>query len=244
MDVNILLANDDGINSEGLRSLCNFASQIGDVTIVAPKREQSGKSHSIDIHNKFEVKKIEYKGAKRAFFVDSTPADCVRFAHEILGHFDMIFSGVNRGLNVGDDISYSGTCGAVFEGFFTRTPSVAFSVTPTSFTPFDKNIETIWEFFLKHELLKKNLLWNVNIPEEVKGIKITQQGGPYYQDYFKTDDGIMYYEVGHSVYTGSDEKLYYDTDAVLRDNYISITPLAGKKTESKVFETLKSLNMQ
>ena len=115
-------------------------------------------------------------------------------------------------------------------------------MTPTSFIPFDRNIETIWRFFLKHELLKKNLLWNVNIPEVVNGIKITEQGGPYYQDYFRTDDGIMYYEVGHSVYTESSKELYYDTDAVLRDNYISITPLAGKKTEKDVFNALKALN--
>lgn len=239
----ILITNDDGIESAGLRVLCDFASTLGEVTVVAPKREQSAKSHSIDIHNRFEIMRREYNGAVDAYAVDSTPADCVRFAFDALNPFDLVLSGVNRGVNIGWDIAYSGTCGAVFESYFFSTPAVAFSVFPSSFSSFSENICRIWAFFEKHRLLERNLLWNVNIPESVEGIRITRQGGPYYQDWFRTDDGRMYYEVGHSVYTPSPSSCRYDTDAVLRDRMISITPLEGGVTENRVFEELKGIGM-
>jgi 5'-nucleotidase len=237
----ILLTNDDGIYSEGLRVLSSWAKTLGDITIAAPEREQSGKSQSIDIHNPFEIRKIDYDGAEAAYSVGSTPADCVRFAFDRLGEFDLVLSGVNRGVNVGGDIGYSGTCGAVFESYFYNTPSVAFSVFPRTFLSFEENAERIWAFFLRHGLLEKNLIWNVNIPDEVRGILITQQGGPYYRDWFRSDDGVMFHEEGHSVYTPSPATLQYDTDAVLRDNMISITPLEGRRSERDVFEALKDI---
>ncbi len=235
----ILITNDDGIESPGLRVLCDFASTLGVVTVAAPKREQSGKSHSIDIHNSFEIRKTEYSGAVEAWSVDSTPADCVRFAFDTLGSFDLVFSGVNNGVNVGWDISYSGTCGAVFESYFFNTPAVAFSVFPSSFRSFTEHADRVWSFMTEKRLLEKNLLWNVNIPDKALSMKITRQGGPYYQDWFRTDDGVMYHEVGHSVYEPSDEAENFDTDAVLRDRTISITPLAGGRTEERVYEEMK-----
>lgn len=239
----VLITNDDGIDSPGLRALCDFASTLGEVTVCAPKREQSGKSHSIDIHNRFEIVKREYEGALAAYSVDSTPADCVRFAFDTLGPFDLVLSGVNNGVNVGWDIAYSGTCGAVFESYFFSTPAVAFSVFPSSFSAFSDHIRAIWEFFGKKRLLEKNLLWNVNIPDGAETMRITRQGGPYYQDWFRTDDGRMYYEVGHSVYKSSPSCLGYDTDAVLRDRTISITPLEGGVTEKRVYEEMKESGM-
>ena len=236
----VLITNDDGIESPGLRVLCDFALTLGSVTVVAPRREQSGKSHSIDIHNPFEIRRTEYSGAEDAWRVDSTPADCVRFAFDTLGSFDLVLSGVNNGVNVGWDISYSGTCGAVFESYFFNTPAVAFSVFPASFSAFTEHVGEIWSFITDNRLLEKNLLWNVNIPDDALSMKITRQGGPYYQDWFRTDDGVMYYEVGHSVYKPSDREQNYDTDAVLRDRVISITPLAGGRTEERVYEELKA----
>ncbi len=235
----ILITNDDGIESAGLRVLCDFASTLGDVTVAAPKREQSGKSHSIDIHNPFEIRRVQYRGAVEAYSVDSTPADCVRFAFDTLSSFDLVLSGVNNGVNVGWDISYSGTCGAVFESYFFNTPAVAFSVFPSSFSAFTRHIGRVWSFITENRLLEKNLLWNVNIPDDAESMKITRQGGPYYQDWFRTDDGVMYYEVGHSVYEPSDAGENFDTDAVLRDRTISITPLSGGRTEERVYGKLK-----
>ena len=112
----ILITNDDGINAKGLLPLAQWAQRLGDVTVIAPKVEQSGKSHGIEIHKAFEVKKVDFAPGIEAYSVDSTPADCVRIA--ILGmkkQFDLVISGINRGLNIGRDTIYSGTVGAIFE---------------------------------------------------------------------------------------------------------------------------------
>ena len=115
----ILITNDDGIQSQGLRIVANWAKKLGDVTVCAPKFEQSGKSHSIDIHNPFEVQKVDYADDVRAYSVDSSPADCVRYGVLALGgEFDLVLSGINRGFNLGVDIVYSGTVGAAFEAAY------------------------------------------------------------------------------------------------------------------------------
>ena len=104
----ILLTNDDGIGAKGISVLANWAKRLGEVTVIAPKSEQSGKSHGINIHSEMEIKAVDFPGAARAFAVDSTPADCVRFALLGLGEkFDLVLSGINCGLNIGTDIVYS-----------------------------------------------------------------------------------------------------------------------------------------
>ncbi|MDY5355805.1 MAG: 5'/3'-nucleotidase SurE, partial [Eubacteriales bacterium] len=124
----ILLTNDDGIGARGIRVLCDFAETLGEVTVVAPKTEQSAKSHGINIHSEMEIKEVDFPGAVRAFAVDSTPADCVRFALLGLGEkFDLVLSGINCGLNIGTDIVYSGTVGAIFEAAAEGVPAVAVS---------------------------------------------------------------------------------------------------------------------
>ena len=124
----ILITNDDGIQSQGLRIVANWAKKLGDVTVCAPKFEQSGKSHSIDIHNPFEVQKVDYADDVRAYSVDSSPADCVRFAtlglHE---SYDLVISGINNGLNLGEDIMYSATAGAISEACTRAIKDLAFA---------------------------------------------------------------------------------------------------------------------
>ena len=113
MAMKICITNDDGIYSEGLQRLVAWARKLGEVHVYAPKVEQSAKSPAVEIHKAFEAKPAAVTGAVKAWAVDSTPADCVRFA--VLGQkerFDLVISGVNRGLNIGQDIMYSGTCSA------------------------------------------------------------------------------------------------------------------------------------
>ena len=113
MAMRICITNDDGIHSEGLLRLVQWAQKLGEVHVYAPKVEQSAKSHAVEIHKPFEAKPAQVPGAVTAWAVDSTPADCVRFA--VLGRherFDLVISGINRGLNIGQDIMYSGTCSA------------------------------------------------------------------------------------------------------------------------------------
>ena len=106
----ILITNDDGIQASALPDLVKWAKKYGEVTVIAPKVEQSAKSHAIEIHKPFRLEPVDLVEGVTAFSLDSTPADCVRYG--ILGRgeqFDLVISGVNRGLNVGVDIIYSGT---------------------------------------------------------------------------------------------------------------------------------------
>jgi len=162
----ILLTNDDGLRAEGLIPLIRWCRKLGEVIPVVPKVEQSGKSHSIEIHEPFEVKKVQLAPDITAWAVDSTPADCVRFA--VLGlkmDFDLLISGVNRGLNIGRDIMYSGTAGAVFEAGSMKIPAIALSTDPASYPCDDRHLDTVYDFFTKHDLMGKHSLYNVNIPK-------------------------------------------------------------------------------
>ena len=127
----ILITNDDGLHASQLVPLIQWAQKLGEVTTVVPKYEQSGKSHGIEIHKPFEVTHVELAPGITAIAVDSTPADCVRYA--ILGmheKFDLVISGINKGLNMGRDIMYSGTVGAVLEAGNLGVQAIAFSTEP------------------------------------------------------------------------------------------------------------------
>mgnify|MGYP002706728029 FL=1 len=182
----ILLTNDDGIGAKGISVLANWAKRLGEVTVIAPKSEQSGKSHGINIHSEMEIKEVDFPGAERAFAVDSTPADCVRFALLGLGEkFDLVLSGINCGLNIGTDIVYSGTVGAIFEAAAEGVPAVAVSTQPDYLDGVGDHLDRVCDFFVKHGLLSHSSLYNVNIPKDAKEILFTRQGGRYYNDTFE-----------------------------------------------------------
>jgi len=233
MAMKICITNDDGICSEGLLRLVNWAQKLGEVYVYAPKVEQSAKSHAVEIHKPFEAKPAVVPGAASAWAVDSTPADCVRFAVTALGErFDLVLSGVNCGYNLGREIIYSGTVGAALEAGMQRTKGVAFS---TGFDTFDgarKHLDTAWDYMQKNALLEKADVWNVNIPQEaVKGIRITRQGGRFFSDEFIRENGMIRSN-GQNVWTPTaDDSL--DTNAVLQHGCISLTPLTTDKTDWK-----------
>ena len=111
----ILIVNDDGIDTLGIRLLATWAKKYGEVTVVAPKVEQSGKSQAIEFVQPVEIKKVPFMEGVTAYSMASTPADCVRFGFVGLNQtYDLVLSGINRGVNVGSDIVYSGTVGAIF----------------------------------------------------------------------------------------------------------------------------------
>ena len=236
----ILITNDDGIGSPALPRLAEWAKQFGEVTVIAPKVEQSGKSHAIDFFRPIEIKKIPFLEGVTAYSMDSTPADCVRFG--VLGlkmKFDLILSGPNRGYNLGRDIVYSGTAGAIFEGARLGIPAVALSTCPDSFEPFFERLDGVKDFFLAHRLLERHSLYNVNVPAEDKGVRITRQGGIYFTDEFVRGENDMYTQEGHMV-DSSHEPLFYDTSAIC-NGYISITPLTNEKTHLPLFEELQGV---
>lgn len=238
----ILVTNDDSITSEVLLPLAKWAKQFGEVTVVVPKYEQSGKSHCIEIHKAFEVKQVPFGDPDiKAYTVDSSPADCVRYAIEGMNlEFDFIISGINRGLNLGVDMLYSGTVGAVFEAACFNIPAIALSTEPGGFEESMAALEEIKEFFIKHDLMKKNSLYNVNIPINHKGIRITRMGGRYFADDFLPQGNDMYLPTGKSVWKDSGD-YSIDTNAALT-GYISILPLTLNRTAMNIFENLKHLN--
>lgn len=236
----ILITNDDGVFAEGIRVLAEWAKTKGQVTVVAPKVEQSGKSHAIDFTRPIEIKKVELMDGVEAYSMDSTPADCIRYA--VLGmkrQYDIIFSGVNRGFNLGKDIVYSGTAGAIFEGGRLGIPGIAFSTQPDTFDGAKKYLDTAYSFIVENGLLDKNMLYNVNIPNTDGQIRITKQGGIYFHDEFKYLGNDIWEQTGYIVSENEgDPEL--DTDSV-RDGFISITPLMSGRTNYAVFEKIKGI---
>ena len=238
----ILVTNDDSITSEVLLPLAKWAKQFGEVTVVVPKYEQSGKSHCIEIHKAFEVKQVPFDDPDiKAYTVDSSPADCVRYAIEGMKlSFDFVISGINRGLNLGIDMLYSGTVGAVFEAACFGLPAVALSTEPGGFEEAMDALEEVKEFFITHGLMKKNSLYNVNIPKNHKGIRITRMGRRYFADDFLPQGNDMFLPTGKSVWKDSGN-YSIDTDAALT-GYISVLPLTLDRTNTDVFIELSLLN--
>ena len=176
-----------------------------------------------------------------AYALDSTPADCVRYA--ILGRklkFDLVISGINRGLNVGMDMLYSGTVAAICEAANLGVPALAFSTTPTYYDQATKHLDMAYNFVVQHNLLEKNLFYNINIPAQPVGIRITRQGGPYFSDDFTLENGMVTPH-GVDVFTpcGCEE---VDTDCVLRCGMISITPLTNCRVNMALYNQLRELN--
>lgn len=236
----ICITNDDGIQGEGLLRLVQWASKLGDVYVFAPKVEQSAKSHAIEIHKAFEVKPARVEGAVKAYAVDSTPADCVRFA--ILGlheQFDLVISGINRGLNIGQDIIYSGTVSAAMEAAALGANALALSTEPDTFDDAVAQLDSIWAFIQANNLYGKAQLWNVNVPLGTTGeMRITRQGGPYFSDDFGHQGNDMYLPLGKDVYAPK-ENSDFDTDCTLRDRCISLSPLTIDRTDWQAFDALK-----
>ncbi len=236
----ILITNDDGIHAEALPHLIRWARTFGEVTCVAPKVEQSGMSQAIDFTRAVEVKEVAIAPDITVWAMDSTPADCVRFAVLGLhGTYDLLLSGINKGYNLGDDIAYSGTVGAIFEGARLGLPGIALSTDRDTLPHALASLDRAWDFLSRHELLAKNSLYNINLPPEPCGISITRQGGMFFSDGFKKLDGDYYIQVGAPVET-DDGDLTVDIDAI-HAGYISVSPLTQKRTMPAAFEALKGI---
>ena len=234
----ILITNDDSVSASQLLPLIKWCSKLGNVTTVVPKFEQSGKSHGIELHRAFEAKQVELEPGITVWTVDSTPADCVRFAVLYLKHsFDLVISGVNRGMNLGSDTMYSGTVGAAFEAANLGIQAIALSTPPEAYHNATVHLDEVFDFIRQHDLLALNDIYNINIPAEPKGIRITRQGGPYYSDDFFPIGDDLYRPRGKSVWVDSHDDTL-DTDAALH-GYISITPMTICKAQMHVYQQLK-----
>ena len=237
----ILITNDDSVSASQLIPLIRFCQGLGEVTTVVPKYEQSGKSHSIELHKPFEVKHTELEPGLWVYTVDSSPADCVRYA--VLGmekEFDLVISGINRGYNLGMGIMYSGTAAAVFEAAAFGLKAIALSTSYKSYEEAPEHLQTVFDFVEKHDLLSIHDIYNINIPPQPKGIRVTRQGGPYYSDLFEHQGNDMYMPIGKCVHEFKND-MTIDADAAIA-GYISVCPLTVNRTDMAVFDKIKGLS--
>jgi len=240
-----LITNDDGIQSEGLRVLKEALSTLGRVAVVAPDREQSTSSHAITLHRPLRVHWLDEEYCA----VDGTPADCVNLSINgiLKTRPKVLVSGINKGENLGDDVTYSGTVSAAIEGTLVGIPSVAISLVARENFKFEAAAsfsKKIVGLVIEHGLPKDTLL-NVNVPnlpeEEIEGVEITRQGKRVYGDAIveKTDPrGKKYYWIGGDV-LGYRHIPGSDFDAISR-NRISVTPLKLDLTDYDAMRTIKT----
>jgi 5'-nucleotidase len=239
----ILVSNDDGVHASGLKKLVGSLRGLGRVVVVAPDQERSAASHSITLHRPLRVERVR----RDVYSVDGTPTDCIMLAiHEILdGTPDLVVSGINHGANLGDDIHYSGTVSAAYEGGIMGIPSMAVSLVGRGKLKLAKAGEVaalIAERVLK-DGLPRGVILNVNVPNisgrDVKGITFTKQGKRNYGGVIveKEDPrGRKYYWIG------GDEQGFEDIpgsgcNAVL-DGFVSVTPLRVNLTDSSSLKKL------
>lgn len=239
----ILVSNDDGIRSDGIKKLAKAMGRVGTVWVVAPDREQSAASHSLTLHRPLRVEEV----APRWYAVDGTPTDCVTLAVKgLLPRLpDLVVSGINKGGNLGDDVLYSGTVSAAMEGTLMGIPSVAFSLVQTDgfdFAPAARFAARLARYLLKKGLPKDTLL-NVNVPGAggTSGYRFTKLGKRYFGGdavVEKVDPrGKKYYWIGGEMerWEGGKETDFY----AIGKGYISITPLHLDLTSYASMEELR-----
>jgi 5'-nucleotidase len=245
----ILLSNDDGILAAGLALLGEVCAGVGQVTVVAPDREQSATSHSLTLHRPVRAT----RRPDGSFQVDGTPTDCVLLALGALttDRPDWVISGVNHGPNMGEDVLYSGTVAAAMEGLAAGIPSIA-----VSYGSFDLEhlkshrdpLQRLIRRLVAVENFPRDTLLNVNLPpipgDQVKGVRVTTLGSRVFSEEIarmKDPWGREIYWIGGGRATWSgDENSDFQT---VRDGYISVTPLHVDLTNYEFLEAARSWSL-
>ena len=246
----ILVTNDDGVRTPGLRTLAEHASALGEVYVVAPATEQSGVGHSLTLLHPMRMHEI----APKVIAVEGTPTDCVLLAyHRILPEKPaIVFSGINRGHNLGHDITYSGTVSAAFEATLLGMPAIAVSIghekKKIHYDVAAKFAVKIGRRALKEGLPKDTLL-NVNVPNlpvtKIKGVKVTRTGRCAYGDVIvekKDPRGRPYFWIGTN--DTEWEKTGGTDHEAIRNDRISITPIHLDLTNHSAIDKIKDWKMK
>ncbi|GAB4366823.1 MAG: 5'/3'-nucleotidase SurE [Deltaproteobacteria bacterium] len=241
----ILVCNDDGYRSEGIVALAEVLRELGTVYVVAPDRERSAAGHSLTLSHPLRVEKV----GTRMYAVDGTPTDCVNLAvNGILRgkKISLIASGINKGGNLGDDITYSGTVSAAMEGTLLGIPSIAVSLVSRNHFRFEAPARFTLEVAKKVlcDGLPKDTLLNINHPNvdpnEIRGVRVTRQGKRIYGDAIveKRDPrGRKYYWIGGDSLEREDIP-GSDLEAV-EQGFVSVTPLHLDMTDYASIRTLR-----
>ncbi len=247
-EIRILITNDDGIHSEGIKALENALAEIGDVYVVAPESEMSGASHSLTLSRPLRIRQID----ERHWTVDGTPTDCVTFAINRILSADQLphicASGINHGANLGDDATYSGTVAGAMESTILGVPGIAFSLVANRRQDFTEAAKVARELTNKaiKEGLPNGTLLNVNVPKGVpKGIRVTKQGlknaKPIISEH--TDPrGKFYYWIGEERSGFHADEGGSDFEAV-DEGFVSVTPMRSDLTNHQAIELLQNWNV-
>ncbi len=232
----ILVSNDDGITSSGIRCLIDVMKELGEVLVVAPNRPQSGMGHAITVGDTLRLKESHLFEGVRAFECSGTPADCVKMArHYVLKDArqpDVVVSGINHGSNTSISVLYSGTMSAAIEAAIEGTPSIGYSLCDYSqeadFSHTAEYVRKITQQVLNKEL-PKGVALNVNFPpkrnESLKGIRICRQANAKWVEEFderRDPNGRKYFWMtGNFVNFDKGE----DNDEwAIANNYVSVVP--------------------
>ena len=240
----ILVTNDDGVHSEGIHVLADALRPLGDVTVVAPHIEASAIGHALTLRRPLRLEQLR----PGVYEVDGTPTDCVNVALTKLFETppDLVVSGINKGLNIGDDVTYSGTVSGAMEAALLGVPGIAVSLARTQgvydFGPSAAAAATIAALVLKVGLASRTFL-SLNVPSGApKGFRLTVQGKRNHitiVDERCDPRGKAYYwiEEGQNDWEPHDRS---DFQAV-HDGYISVTPLQPDMTDYTALERLETL---
>jgi 5'-nucleotidase len=246
----ILCTNDDGYMATGLQVLASAARHLGQVTVVAPDREQSATSHSLTLHHPLRSR----RATDGTLVVDGTPTDCVILAvNALVDHRpDFCLSGVNHGSNMGEDVLYSGTVAAAMEATVLGVPAVALSYTGPDFESieaWEERLAELLRLFVNEEReFPDSTLLNINLPaihpDDVKGVRVTSLGKRRYSESLtqaKDPSGRDYFWIGGGAPAwrgGSDS----DFRAV-EEGWISVTPLHLDLTNYPLIEEIRQWNL-
>jgi len=240
----ILVTNDDGVHAEGIRALADALRPLGDITVVAPIQEASAIGHALTLRRPLRIETI----SPNVFAIDGTPTDCVNIAitHVLKDKPDLIVSGINKGWNLGDDVTYSGTVSGALEGALLSIPSIAVSAArigdTSEFGPSARAAAIVAEAVLDRGMPKFTLL-NINVPAGGNlGFRVTVQAkrnhvtsvtkrlDPRERPYYWIEEGLNEWEP-------HDRSDYQ----AVRDGYISITPLQPDMTAHDALRYVEAL---
>ncbi|MBI2952949.1 MAG: 5'/3'-nucleotidase SurE [Chloroflexi bacterium] len=249
----ILTTNDDGIDSEGLLLLKQSLATVGEVVVIAPDQNWSAAGHTKTLQKPLRVTQVALADGDLAYSTDGTPSDCVSLG--ILGILerkpDLVVAGINKGPNLGDDVTYSGTVAAAMEATISGIPAIAVSL--ADYSEWDFAYAARFTAQLARRMvddgLGSNILLNVNVPniseDEIAGIEITRLGKRVYRDVLvkRTDPlGQTYYLISGDVPTGL--PLARTDFKAITENKISITPIHLDLTNHRLIKHLQQWNLK
>ena len=243
----ILVTNDDGVHSEGIKALADAMQALGEVTVVAPLVEASAIGHALTLRRPLRIETI----GDRVYAVDGTPTDCVNIAitSVLRGMPDLVVSGINKGWNLGDDVTYSGTVSGAFEAALLGSPGIAVSLQKTGrgfdFAEAARGAQIVAQSVLEKGLPLRTFL-NMNVPQgKIKGFKVTVQARRNHVT--KVDERVdprgqryFWIEEGQNDWEPHDRS---DFQAV-RDGYISVTPLQPDLTAFSLIPAIEEFLLQ